>query len=153
MLLTLTTLVLLGIGCANKNAEPSTPPAKTSITVAYYHSAQPSKDFCNGQKMDSAGYKNSLTIMRPGSIPAGQPIDQDIQNILNLAVLNTEFANSAYTRIEALTYDRATLTLTMRPAGGWAGSSIFMCAWKPFVEKQLSQMTKEIQKIVWEPQS
>lgn len=148
-------LLALGAGCSKQPAPiiPKPKPPLTVLKVVSYTSERPSTDFCNGDQMDSAAYKQALTKRTIGTITPSGYIDQDIRNVLFFALVNSEFANNQNTRVASTTYDRATGIVTMRPAGGWAGSSIFMCAWKPFVEKQLEQFSKEVLQIKWEPES
>lgn len=117
-----------------------------SPTITYYLLQGPNS-FCNGENMDSAGYKIALTkkVTQNEQNEAGNPTTEEkIKTTLRLAASAQSFS-PAYTRIASTTFKDG--VVTMHSASGWAGSSIFYCAWKPFVEKNLEQFAgvKEIQ--------
>lgn len=153
-------LALMGAGCVPKAEEPvpspsSTPDASPVVgtsTITYYVSDTPEarNKFCNGAEMDSAGYKKTLTVKVDKDMNQLFSGEEKIKKTLEMAVTDTDFWNSPYTRVASTTF--ANGTVTMYPAGGFAGVSIFMCAWQPFVEKQLEQFP-EIKEIKWEPVS
>jgi hypothetical protein len=151
-------LTLTGAGCAAighnpqtgtpSNPTPSAPSStvQANTTITYYISADSSTKYCNGADMNSADFKNALTkkvTTTVGGILSTQ--DEIINTLMEGAA--AEGWNNAYTRVDSTTYDNGVVTL--RPASGWAGSSIFMCAWQPFVEKNLQQFT-EIKQVKWE---
>ncbi len=165
-------LLLIGAGCSfitvnvtNQNPT-STPAADTSsttpvgvtptpqklqTTLAYYLSGKESTDFCNGDKMDSVGYKNSLVKQVTKVVPGKLSTLDLIKATLVAAANDSDFASSgSYTRIEFTTFQNGVVTL--HPAGGWAGSSIFMCAWQPFAQKQIEGIPG-VKQIKWEVES
>ena len=129
----------------------------TPTTISYtYYVSEKTKDgpkFCDGENMDSAGYMASLTkkitVFVAGTLPRDLTNQDKIKNTLHLAA-DAELFNEAYTRIANTTFENHNYTVVMHPAGGWAGSSIFFCKWKPFVKKNMKQFP-EVTKIRWEP--
>lgn len=119
----------------------------TATTLITYYLLNPlSMKFCNGVNMNSAGYKAALTQKKTQNVMGDLAIEQKIQVTLRVAAEAAQF-NTAYTRTASTTF--ANGTATMHSANGWAGSSIFYCAWKPFVEKNLAQFP-EVTNIKWE---
>lgn len=153
-------LLILGAGCTSSvsvGLQPTstvgitTTPVKQETTLTYYTSAKPYTTFCNGTDMNSAGYKQSLTEKNTKTVPGVLLVEDIIKNTLISAANNSDFVSSGlYTRIASTTFSNG--VVTVRPASGWAGSSIFMCAWQPFVEKQLETIP-EVKQIKWEAQS
>lgn len=123
-------------------------PSATTTDVTYYLLDKPASSlkFCNGANMSSAGYKTALTQKKIQNVMGDLAIEEKIQVTLRLAAEAGGF-NTVYTRTASTTF--ADGIVTMHSANGWAGSSIFYCAWKPFVEKNLSQFP-EVRKIKWE---
>lgn len=146
-------LLTLGAGCAKQpsNDAPSGEGnAPKSTPVSYYIS--PSQNdktkFCNGGDMDSAGYKGALTTGVSTSVLGTLSTEDKIKVTLQKAVAVSGTFDEVYARTASTTFSNG--TVTMYPAGGFAGVSIFMCAWQPFVEKQLEQFP-EVKKIEWKP--
>lgn len=145
---TIATLVLLGAGCA---PVVNSPPASASTTITYF---VPPKDvqytYCNGAEMDSAGYKKTLTQKVTKVVPGNLVTEEKIKTTLLLAKTDTLAPRSSgeITNIASTTFNNGTVNLYPYPEGAWAGVSIFACAWKPFVEKQLEQFP-EVKKIEW----
>ncbi len=106
--------------------------------------------YCNGAEMDGAGYKRTLAREIILTVPGNLSTEDRIKTTLRMAAADSNGFSATYTRVENTTVSNGVATL--RPAGGFAGSSIFMCAWKPFVEKNLEQFP-EVKHIEWLPQS
>ncbi len=150
LILPLVFLVTMGAGCATADqpiAATSTP-QKLETTITYYvaQNADVRTQFCNGADMDSAGYKNAVATKQTKVVPGKLLTFEQIKAVLKAAAA-VDFADSPYTLIDKTTFDNGVVTL--HPAGGWAGSSIFLCAWKPFAEKQLEQFP-EVKSVKWE---
>lgn len=116
------------------------------ITTITYYLPQSSKSFCNGGNLDSTGYKNALTKKITLTELSRLTTEEQIKITLRLAADAQKF-NETYTRIASITFVDG--IVTMHSADGWAGSAIFYCAWKPFVEKNLEQF-REIKEIKWQ---
>ncbi len=151
-------VALIGGGCVEINTtnnyiSPTSSlatrqPEETSIS--YFVSNDESTKYCNGSDMDSAGYKKSLTNKMTAAVPGKLSTLDTIKTTLTKAANASDFKGSSNLHIEKTTFANGVVTL--HPAGGWAGVSIFMCAWPPFVEKQLEQFP-EVKQIKWEPES
>lgn len=145
-------LLLLGAGCAGQTyyqapAPTTTVAAPGNTTITYYVSAAKSAVYCNGADMDSAGYKKSINIEVTRDLNVKLNLQDQIIKTLQMAAADTEFNGSDdYTRLASTTYNNGVVTLY--PASGWAGVSIFNCAWQPFVQKQLEQFP-EVKKVEW----
>ena len=147
-------LLTLGAGCTSNltpggtttTPTPTTTSAATSTLVTYYVSNAQSVKYCNGADMDSTGYKQTVNQKVTSQVVGQLSTEEKIKQTLAAAVAASEFKDSPYTRVASTTFDSGTVTLY--PGLGWAGSSIFMCAWQPFVEKQLEQFP-EVKQIKW----
>ncbi|OGY40903.1 MAG: hypothetical protein A2Y82_03470 [Candidatus Buchananbacteria bacterium RBG_13_36_9] len=114
--------------------------------IIFYTSPDPYTKYCNGADMDSAGYKNSLTKSNTISI-AGKLSRTDI---IKMSVRQA----SKNANLETITNSEPDFlkiigdTTYLKPIDGWAGVSIFLCAWKPLVEVNLLHFP-EIKKVEW----
>lgn len=145
-------LTLAGFGCTkiNEQGTPAPITAKPVTEIKYYISpngADNKLKYCNGADMDSAGYKKTLTkevtTTVEGTLTGSELAMKTIQLAAEAEGLNSN--NIAdQTDFIKIVGD----TAYIKPAEGWAGVSIFLCAWTPFVEKQLEQFT-EIKKVIW----
>lgn len=115
------------------------------ITYFILDKANTNQTFCNGNNMDSVGFKAALTKKIDINDFDDLTVEEKIIKTLSLAAAANSFSKP-YTRIEEISYKNN--IVYMGPVEGWAGSSIFYCAWKPFVEKNLEQF-KEIKEIIW----
>lgn len=140
-------LSLLITGCGQAQPKPTaqTPTAQTQISYL-----EPTKDplkFCNGADMDSAGFRKTITQKMTASIPKDNlSKDQLIIETLIYASSHTDFQTSH--NVDANTIKIIGDTAYIQPIEGWAGVSIFLCYWKPFIEVNLLQFP-EIKKVVW----
>ncbi len=121
---------------------------KKSTPITYYilDKTNTNQTFCNGADMDSVGFKAALTKKIDINVPDNLTTEEKIIKTLSLAAAANSF-NKPYTRIEEISYKNN--IVYMGPNEGWAGSSIFYCAWKPFVEKNLEQFV-DVKEIVWD---
>lgn len=121
-----------------------------TTTITYYLLHLPKSatltTFCSGNTMDSAGYKVALTQKITRTEPGNMTVEQKIKTTLGLAADDQRF-NQIYTRTDSTTFENG--VVTMHSASGWAGASIFYCAWTPFVEKNLEQFA-EVKEIKWQ---
>lgn len=118
----------------------------TPITYYILEKANTNQTFCNGGDMDSVGFKAALTKKININVPGSLTTEEKIIKTLSLAAEANAFSKP-YTRIEEISYKNN--IVSMGPAEGWAGSSIFYCAWKPFVEKNLEQFS-DVKEIIWD---
>jgi len=119
----------------------------TKTVITYYTLSKPENktNFCDGANMDSAGYKTALTKQITVTLPENLTIEKKIIKTLSLGA-NAEQYGEEYTNIASTTFKNG--IVTMYSLNGWAGSSIFYCSWKPFVEKNLEQFS-EVKEIRW----
>jgi len=146
-------IVLAGFGCANLNKKETgrisqvnvAPQTKMKFFVSP-NGPESKLKYCNGAEMDSAGYKNSLTE------EAQVHLSQKLSGIdLIKRTLDEAAAAEGFSPNLAADADYVKVvgdTAYLKPVDGWAGVSIFLCAWQPFVEKNLEQFS-EIKKIEW----
>ncbi len=120
----------------------------SDTSIAYYilEKNNTNETFCNGADMDSVGFKAALTKKINTTVPDNLTTEEKIIKTLSLAATANSF-NESYTRVNEVSYKNN--VVSMGPADGWAGSSIFYCAWKPFVEKNLEQFP-DVKKIIWD---
>ena len=122
--------------------------AITSTPITYYmlEKANTNEAFCNGADMDGVGFKAALTKKITTAVSGNLTTQEKIIKTLSLAAAANAF-NESYTRVGEVSYNNN--VVYMGSVDGWAGSSIFYCAWKPFVEKNLEQFP-EVKEIVWD---
>lgn len=114
--------------------------------ISFYTSDDAYTKYCNGVDMNSEGYKNSLTKIQTISI--GGILTRE--DIIGIAVIQAS-KKANLTTITAMESDFLKIIgdiAYIRPIEGWAGVSIFLCAWKPLVEVNLLQFP-EIKKVEW----
>jgi len=137
--------------------EPSAPiveelPKTESVT--YFTSIENYTNFCNGEKSDSAGYKLSMTKKTTAQVLVPEKIPNFyVSRAINLTVSEAaKESGLSPNLVEADDYNyiiyNGVDTVYIAPTEGWAGVSIFLCAWKPLVEKNLEQFSM-VKKIVW----
>lgn len=136
---------------ASTSIVPTSTPETTAITFYLPQNEGDRLKYCNGGDMDSVGFANTLTkkvtVEVPGVLNEAEKIDTTIKMAAEAAKMSPNLAEeSGYIKI---TGDVANI-VEFGKNGAWAGSSIFMCGWKPFVEKNLSQFT-EIKQVIWQP--
>lgn len=157
-LIFLITVVTLISGCNanqvainNQNTEslntqpviPETP----KTTVTYFVSPNEYIKYCNGEDMDSAGYKKSITRKMSNLVEGDDlSLEQKAKIAINEASALANLGD--ITSIDNNYLKISGNTAYLKPVEGWAGVSIFLCAWQPLVEVNLLQYP-EIKKIIW----
>jgi len=153
--LSLGALLLVGAGClaenqngntnANANANVAPEPAKT--TISFLVSTGDKLKYCNGADMASEEFGKTITKTLTKDVPLAdlsgdELIKQSIiaasgkESLTNIVDQGNDFLKIAGD------------TAYLAPIDGWAGVSIFLCAWKPLVEVNLLNFS-EIKKVVW----
>jgi hypothetical protein len=151
--LSLGALLLVGAGClaenqngnTNANANVSPEPAKT--TISFLVSTGDKLKYCNGADMASEEFGKTITKTLTKDVPLAdlsrnESIKQSIvaaseeESLTNIVDQGNDFLKIAGD------------TAYLAPIDGWAGVSIFLCAWKPLVEVNLLNFS-EIKKVVW----
>lgn len=145
-------LTLAGFGCSKTNEQgiPAPITVKPTTEIKYYISPDGPDNklkYCNGADMDSAGYRQTLTkevtTTVDGTLTGSELAMKTIQLAAEAEGLNS---NNIADQTDFLKIVGD--TAYVKPAEGWAGVSIFLCAWQPFVERNLEQFER-IKSINW----
>lgn len=133
---------------SNKMSFVIIPTTTNQTPLVYWTFDEPNTNqtFCNGDVMNPVGYKSSLTQKTVTPHSDNTTTLENIIKTLQIASPLNSF-NPPYTNIENVSFHDN--TVYMGPINGWAGSSIFSCAWIPFVEKNLEQFAN-IKNIIWD---
>jgi len=142
-------LVLAGCNFISTNKNQATTPQNsnsTQATISYIVSPDQYTKYCNGADMDSEGYRNSLTIKK--SVPENKKLSllEQIKESVALASDSATLMTAIYNQPDFMKISGDTAYIM--PVEGWAGVSIFLCAWQPLVEKNILQYS-EIKNVVW----
>ena len=144
------TITLL-VGCLNQAPEKTTispnkdvsTKAKTYLT--YLSSTEDRLQYCNGDKMDSDGYKKTIT----NKVTTNIVIDDMTQNEIAKATILAATSGMCQTVLKETDIRVQNHTVYIGPIDGWAGISIAMCSCKPEIEVNLLQLPG-ITKVVFE---
>jgi len=122
-------------------------PKETSVSFLI-PTADPLK-YCNGADMDSEGFRKTITKEVTKTIPeTNLTPDQLVNKTLELASQEAKM-NFPQNIEQTENYIKVIGdTAYIQPTEGWAGVSIFLCAWKPFVEVNLLHFP-EIKNVEW----
>jgi hypothetical protein len=132
---------------SNKNSLPEVTDTvtPTGTEISYYLSTEDSLKYCDGNNMDSEGYRKTLTKKMIALVPGELTLKEKALKTIELADQAADntlpYEDSNYIKIIGD-------TALIEPIGGWAGVSIFLCSWKPFIEVNLLQFP-EIKKVLW----
>lgn len=139
-------LIALTSGCNwFKPKQVQVIPTETKLT--FLVSAEDALKFCNGADMDSEGFKKTITKeWTATSHKTNLSRNQLIKETLIYAAQEADFsiANNVDEEYIKIIGD----TAYIQPIEGWAGVSIFLCYWKPFMEVNLL-LFPEIKNVVW----
>ena len=130
----------------DQNTNPNQLP-QDSTDIISLTSTSDSLTFCNGADMDSAGYQKTLTKKLATTI---QGENLSLLEQLKATIIAASQAESL-TDVTDMEKDFIKVTgdtAYLKPIDGWAGVSIFLCAWKPLVEANILQFP-EIKKVEW----
>lgn len=120
-----------------------TPPAEAPKTVRV--SEAKTTDYCDGAKMDSDGYRATITKEQAFTpAPAGASEADRLR-----AVLAASTSGMCKTVMTGLDVTVTAGVARIPPIDGWAGESITMCSCKPQVEANLLRQPG-IVSVVWE---
>jgi hypothetical protein len=127
-----------------QHAEVPAAPADGGHTVKILVS-QTKERFCDGEKMDSAGYRKTITAEKTVSVPLAQRSEAD--KLKSIAVAATSgMCQEVMKKVE---FKVQAGVVRIPPIAGWAGISITMCTCRPEVEVNLLRVPG-VSKIVWE---
>jgi hypothetical protein len=128
---------------ATTSAAPATPPAARTMTVLV--SSQSPSVYCNGEQMDSAGYRKTLTREKSLELPPEGASETDIVR----AVVDAATQGMCQTVMRQLEYRNDAGTLHIPRIDGWAGVSIAMCSCRPEVEVNFARIPG-VERVVWD---
>ena len=146
--LVIVTLITTTTGCSlfqpnQISVEP------TENTISLLISTEDSLKYCNGADMDSEGFRKTITQKETATIPETNISPEQLAN--KMLVLAAQKADITFPQSNEnpLNYIKIRNQIAyIEPTEGWAGVSIFLCFWKPFVEVNLLQLP-EIKKVEW----
>ncbi|MCX6745427.1 MAG: hypothetical protein NTX00_00215 [Candidatus Parcubacteria bacterium] len=147
--LTLLALILIS-GCNGpKPIANNTQEAKKETKISFLVPTQDPLKYCNGADMDSEGFRKTITNEVTRTIfETNLTEDQLANKTLELAAQEAKM-NFPQSTTDPTGYMKVLGdTSYIQPTDGWAGVSIFMCAWKPFVEANLLKLSN-IKNVVW----
>lgn len=116
----------------------------TDYTFTYITSPEETTAYCNGETMDSAGYRASLTTKHTGTIAKPHPT---IQEILR-ATIDASTTGMCHTVMSETSFTEKDGVVTISPIDAWAGVSIGLCSCKPQVEVNILQIPG-IKQVIW----
>jgi len=120
---------------------PTKPPASlTSVLV----STQETTKYCNGQDMDSNGYRATITKQIPLTMPSNQTPSEEAK-----AVIVAGTSGQCQNIMKQLDIKRNDGTVMIPPIDGFAGVSIMMCYCQPQVEVNALRIPG-VTKVVWQ---
>lgn len=108
-------------------------------------SGEPSSAYCNGEQMDSAGYRKTLTREKRIELPAPGASDTQVVR----AVVDAATEGMCQTVMSQLEYRNDHGTLHIPPFDAWAGVSITMCSCQPEVEVNLARIPG-VARVTWD---
>lgn len=158
-------VLLSALACAGvpaKGAAPVTPPTEPSAnaiadvghtgaiapkrrTMTVLVSVESPSAYCNGEQMDSDGYRKTLTREKAIDLPPEGANDTELVR----AVLDAATQGMCHTVMRQLNYRNDAGTLHVPRFDGWAGVSITMCSCKPEVEVNFARIPG-VTRVVWD---
>ncbi len=156
LLLIIFALLILSAGCGAPTTGSKTPAVQVELTpvsspktgtVTFLVPTADALTYCDGAKMDSQGFKKTITKEVTENLEVTNLSATELIN--KTMVLAAQKAN--LTSVTDLDQDFIRIsngTAYIKPLDGWAGVSIFLCAWKPLVETNLLYLA-DITKVVW----
>lgn len=123
--------------------DPQDVPA-TGYAFTYLTSSSETTAYCDGDKMDSSGYRASLVVKRTGTIPKANPTTEEIIR----ATVDAATTGMCHTVMSQTAITEKDGVVTIAPIDGWAGVSITMCSCKPQVEANILQIPG-MKSVIW----
>ena len=119
----------------------------TETTVNFLIPTADPLKYCNGADMDSEGFRKTITkevtkTITETNLTTDQLVNKTLELASQEAKMNFPQSTTDQTNYIKVIGD----TAYVQPTDGWAGVSIFLCAWKPFVEVNLLHLP-EIKKV------
>jgi hypothetical protein len=125
-------------------------PASVGMTtISYFIPTGDKLKFCNGADMDSEGFGKTITERVEKQYYGTFASDEALVNETLAAGADAAGISPNLVRDSKNAYIKLKdKTAYIAPTEGWAGVSIFLCSWKPFVQTNLKQFSF-IEKIIW----
>jgi hypothetical protein len=101
--------------------------------------------YCNGELMDSDGYRKTLTREKTLELPPAGASDTEVVR----AVVNAATEGMCQTVMSQLDYRNEGGTMHIPPFDAWAGVSITMCSCQPEIEVNLARIPGVV-RVVWD---
>lgn len=140
-------IILVITACQSVWAVHATSRAPRYLT--YVGSTQERLSFCNGDKMDSQAYRKTITQVHVTKIPVAQlSKEQQLNKTAALVITmmhGPDVARGYHGRYITLKGN----TAYVKPTDGWAGVSIYLCAYQPLLEVNLLRYSF-VKKVVWQ---
>ncbi len=112
--------------------------------ISYLVSTEDPTKYCNGDNMDSAGYRETITIPKSTSTPELAPTKLQIIK----ATIDAATTGMCRDAMDQLDITENNGTVYIPPIDAWAGVSIVMCYCKPQVEVNVLHIPG-IKDVVW----
>jgi hypothetical protein len=104
-------------------------------------------DYCDGEKLDSDGFRKTLTVPKQITLPPANASDSERV----IAVINAATDGMCQSVMRQQTFHMDRGTLHVPPIDGWAGISIVMCWCQPQLEVNLARL-RGVERVVWDEQ-
>lgn len=114
-------------------------------TSTILYSTEKTIKFCDGEKMDSEGYRKTITKEKNVSLPTAAAVTPRLIK----AVIEQSTDGMCKAALKDLAFKVMDGTVFIPEIDAWAGMSIVMCSCKPMVEENI-QRIPGVDKIVWE---
>ena len=142
--------IFLVAGCTQQSPTPNQGTGQTpsleepANTLSYLISTEATSKYCNGEKMDSAGYRKTITTEVVTNISK----DTMTRSELAKAIVVAATTGMCQTILQQNDLKVEGDTVSIAPIDGWAGISIVMCSCKPQIEVNLLRMSG-IKKVIY----
>lgn len=127
----------------NPSTSASASSSSRAITVLVTNARE--TDYCDGEKMDSDGFRKTLTVEKSVTLPPPDASDNERVR----AVIDAATTGMCQTVMRQLNYRIDRGTLHVPPVDGWAGVSIVMCWCRPALETNLQRLPG-VDRVVWD---
>lgn len=119
-------------------------PSDQNPNITYLISKEEKTKFCDGNVMDSAGYKKTITTEVVSNVSKSGLTEDEL--VKETAILATDgMCKQALQQTDFKVTDGV---VEISPIGGWAGVSITLCTCKPQVEVNLLRIP-DIKQVIW----
>lgn len=146
--------ILIISGCNLITAKQNQPqtnqtPAPSETTISFLISTEDKLKYCDGANMDSEGYRKTINKETIGFIPETNLTREELIKKTILIANEVSGLNFAQAQGQKENYIKIINDAAyIQPTDGYAGVSIALCSWQPFVEVNLLRFP-EIKNVVW----